>query len=106
MKISGTWFLGSIAGKIMMGLVVAAMVGGAGVAPALGRDNHNRVERHDNGRYAQRGRGYGHDPGRREYRPGYPGYYRERVYAPPRVIYEPPAPPGIGIFFPPIIIRP
>jgi len=88
-----------------MGLVLAAMIGSADVAPALGGDDHKRMEKHDNGRYDHRGRGYDHDRyvyDKREYRPD---RYRERYYAPPRVIFEPPAPPGIGIFFPPIIIR-
>ena len=82
-------------GKIMMGLVLAAMIGSIDVVPVLGKDY-----KQNKGRYEQRGRGYDRDryQGR--------GYgYRERVYAPPRVIYEPPPPPGIGIFFPPLFIR-
>jgi len=104
MKTSSTWNFRSIVGKIMMGLVLAAMIGGIDVVPALGRDDHERNGRHDSGRYEQRGRG--HDryvKGSREYRPY---VHRERVYVAPRVIYEPPPPPGISIFFPPIIIHP
>jgi hypothetical protein len=92
----------------MMGLVLAAMIGSIDVAPALGKDDHERRGNHDNGRYEQRGRGhdrghYVYVQGRRVYRP----YgYRERVYVPPRVIYAPPPPPGISIFFPPIFIHP
>jgi hypothetical protein len=89
----------------MMVLVLAAMIGSMDVAPALARDDHKRVERHDNGRSEHRGRGYEHDRyerGRRDYRP----YgYGERVYIPPPVVYVPPPPPGIRIFFPPIFIR-
>jgi hypothetical protein len=88
-----------------MGLVLAAMIGSIDVAPALGKDNDGR---HDSGRYEKRGHGndrghYVYERGRRVYRP----YgYRERVYLPPAVIYAPPEPPGIRIFFPPILIHP
>jgi hypothetical protein len=87
MKTSSTWNFRSIAGKIMMGLVLAAMIGSIGVGSALGRDNR-----------------MGH--GRGDYRPyGHYGH-RERVYyPPPPIIYAPPPPPGIGIFFPPVFIR-
>ncbi len=108
MKTSSTWNLGSIVGKIMMGLVIAAMIGSIGVVQAVAKDDHKREGRHDNGRYEDRGRGYDHD--KPVYRPyGYygPHGYRERVYyPPPPVIYEPPPPPGISIFFPPLFIRP
>ena len=108
MKTSSPWNLGSIVGKIMMGLVLAAMIGSVDVAPALAKDDHKRAGRHDNGRYEDRGRGYDH--GKPVYRPygHYSPYgYRERVYyPPPPVIYEPPPPPGISIFFPPLFIRP
>ena len=105
MKTSSTWNFRSIAGKMMMGLVLAAMIGSIDVAPALGKDG-----RYGKGRYENRGRGndrghYVYERGRRVYRP-YSYGYRERVYAPPRVIYAPPPPPGISIFFPPIFIRP
>jgi hypothetical protein len=102
MKTSSTWNFKSIVGKIMMGLVLAAMIGSIDAVPALGKDKN------DNGRYENRGRGndrghYVYERGRRVYRP----YgYRERVYVPPRVIYAPPPPPGIRIFFPPILIHP
>jgi hypothetical protein len=102
MKTSSTWNFRSIVGKVMMGLVLAAMIGSIDVAPALGKDDNKRMERHDNGRHEHRGRGDEHD--RRYY--GQYGH-RERVYyPPPPVIYAPPPPPGIGIFFPPIFIRP
>jgi hypothetical protein len=94
MKTASTW---NLAGRIMMGLALAAMIGSVDVAPALGKDNNQkRMGKHDNGRYEQRGRGYDrnrHVQGR-------------RVYVPPPVIYAPPPPPGIGIFFPPIFIHP
>jgi len=107
----------------MMGLVLAAMIGSIDVTQSFGDDGYNR---HDRGRYEHRGRGYDHDRydhrgrgydrdrydhrgrgyyyvrGRRVYRPY---VYRERVYAPPPVYYEPAPPPGISIFFPPLIIR-
>ena len=105
MKTVCTWNIGSIVGKIMMGLVLAAMIGSADAIPAFAKDDHKEMGRHDNGRRDQRGRGYDRDRyehGRRVY---YPDRSSERYYAPPRVIYEPPAPPGIGIFLPPIFIR-
>jgi hypothetical protein len=110
MKKTSKWNFGAIGGKIMMVFVLAAMIGGMGVAPALARDNHGRGGRYDGdrgrgydrGRYDHRGRGY--DRGR--YRHDRYVYRTERVYESPPVIYAPPPPPGIGIFFPPIIIRP
>jgi len=87
-------------GKIMMGLVLAAMVSGIDAAPALAKDDHKRVEKHDNGRSEHRGRGY--DRGHYEHGRG---YYEPYGYAPPPVIYAPAPQPGIGIFLPPIIIR-
>jgi len=91
----------------MLGLVVAAMIGSMGVAPAIGDNDHNRKGKHDKGRYEQKGRGYDRDHyahrGKRVYR----SYgYQERVYVPPPVVYAPPPPPGISIFFPPIVIYP
>jgi hypothetical protein len=92
---------------MMLGLVLAAMIGSMDVAPALGDDGHDRRRRHDNHRYEHRGRGHDRDrhvQRRRVYRTT---VYREQVYyAPPPVIYEPPPPPGISIFFPSITIRP
>ena len=102
MKRSSTWNFKSIVGKIMMVLVLASMIGSIDVAPAFARDDHKRVERRDNGRYEHRGRGYDHG----RYEQGRPYGYGERVYVQPRVIYAPPPPPGIGIFFPPIFIHP
>ena len=61
MKTSSTWNFRSIVGKIMMGLVLAAMVGSADVVPSFGEDDHDRGERHDNGRHEQRGRGHDRD---------------------------------------------
>ncbi len=100
MKTSNIWNFRSIVGKIMMGLVLASMIGSIDVVPALSKDNRMG---HDNRRYENRGRGYEHG---RVYRPyGYYGH-RERVYyPPPPVVYAPPPPPGIGIFFPPFFIR-
>jgi hypothetical protein len=105
MKTLSTWNFRSIVGKIMMGLFLAAMICSIDVVPALGKDDHKDKGRHDNGRYEHRGPGYDHG----RYVQGRPyGYYghRERAYyPPPPVVYAPPSPPGIGIFFPPIFIR-
>ena len=112
MKTSSTRISRTIAGKIILGLVFAAMIVNMDVVPALGKDGHDRMRNHDNGRYEQRGRGhergrYVYVHGRRVYQPyGYGYGYRERVYAPPPVIYAPPPPPGIRIFFPPLFIPP
>ena len=105
------WNWGAAAGKLAMGLVLAAMIGSIDAAPALGRDDHRGGGGHDRGRYEDRGRGHDRDrghyeyyQGRRIYRPY--GYgYGGPVYVPPPVIYAPPPPPGIGIFVPPIIIH-
>jgi hypothetical protein len=104
MKISSTsrtWKFRSLAGRIMTGVVFAAMIGSISVLPALGDDDHGRRGRHDNGRYEHRERG--HERGGR-YVHGRRVYqshgYREGYYSPPPVIYVPPPEPGISIFFP------
>ena len=108
MKTSSTLKFRSVVGKIMMGLVLAAMIGSINVGPALGKDDHKQMEKgdhkqmgkHDNGRSEYRGRGYDHKRyvyGRRDYQP----YgYGEQVYVGPPVVYAPPPPVGIGIFLP------
>jgi len=110
MKTPGTWNVRSIMGKIVLGIVLAAMTGSINVAQSYGDDGHNRGggRGHDNGRYEKKG--HGHDSDRYYYRNGRrydrQTVYRERVYvAPPPVIYAPPEPVGLSIFLPPIIIR-
>ena len=103
MKTPGTWNFRSIAGKVMLGLVLAVMTGSINAAPSYAEDGHGRGDRYERG-------GRGHDKDRYYYRNGRRHYrqpvYRERVYvAPPPVVYAPPEPPGISIFFPPIIFR-
>jgi hypothetical protein len=93
-------------GKMMMGLVLAAMIGTIDVAPALAKDNHKNMGKHDNGRYEHRGPGYDHGRYVQGRRYNHPPGYRGRAYGPPPVVYAPPPPPGIGIFFPPIFIHP
>ena len=106
MKTSSTWNIRSIVGKIMLGLVLAAMIGSADVVPTFGRDNHSRGGRQGGARNEHRGGG--HDRGRYEHgRRGYRSYgYSDGFYVPPPVIYAPPPPVGIGIFLPSVIIRP
>jgi hypothetical protein len=108
MKTSSTRNSRSVVGMIMMGLFFAAMIGNMDVAPAFGKDKHDKMENHDRGGNEHRRRGYERDRymhDRRAYRPY--GYgYRERGYTPPPVIYVPPPPLGIGIFFPPIFLPP
>ena len=118
MKKSLTWNFRSMAGKAMLGLVLITMIGSIDVAQAVARD-HKSQGKYDRDRYEQRGHGHDrHVQGKRDYyrdRHGNRVYYRsygyygprERVYyPPPPVVYVPPPPPGIGIFFPPIFIRP
>ena len=96
MKKESIWNFRSIAGRIILGLVLAAMLCSMDVAPAFSKE---RNRGHDNGRYEKRGHAYGHN--KRAHRP----YgHREPVYVAPRVIYAPPPPPGISVFFPPIFI--
>lgn len=113
----GKWNYKFKIGKIMLGLVLTAMLGSLGAVPAnaddhRGRggyrdDDHGRREYRDNDRYEHRGRGHErnrrHMRHNREYRST---VYRERVYVEPPVVYVPPPPPGIGIFFPPLFFRP
>lgn len=108
----------SIAGRIVLGLVLALMIGTIYASPVLAKNDKKYQGKHDNGRYENRGhghnndrygkRGYYYSHGKRVYRPR--TYYapREHVYypPPPPVVYAPPPPPGIGIFFPPIFIHP
>lgn len=91
----------SNAGKIMVGLVLASLVGGLSVLPVYARDFRRPPP--DRDRYEHRDRYRDDYYRRRVYRP----YSHQRpVYAPPPIIVEPPPPPpGIHIFFPPIIIR-
>jgi hypothetical protein len=105
MKTANTWTIRSVMGKILLGLVLAVMIGSIDVVPAFSRDEHQNVGKHDdkrmgnhdNGRYEHRRADYDRDRyGRRDYRP--------YGYAPPPVIYAPTPLPGIGIFFPPIRI--
>jgi len=46
MKTSNTWSFRSIVGKMMMGLVLAAMIGSINVVPALGKDDHKNMGKH------------------------------------------------------------
>lgn len=115
MKTPGTWNVRSYMGKVMLGLVLAALTGSINAVPSYAEEGHGRGDRyerggrgHDNGRYEKKR--HRHDRDRYYYRNGrrYERHtvYRERVYvAPPPVIYAPPEPAGISIFLPPIIFR-
>jgi hypothetical protein len=89
MKTASTRDFKSIAGKIMMGLALVAMIGSIGVASSFG--DNRKDYRQDNRRY-DHNRGYERD---RHYY--HPYGYRERVYSP---IYAPAPAPGFNIFFP------
>jgi len=113
MKISSIWNYRFFVCKIMMALVLAVAVGSMDVAPALGKDHQKNKSyqkskrNHNRGHYDNRRSGTGHYRyvnGRRVYYQSYS--YRERVYVRPEVVYEPPPPPGISIFFPSLYIGP
>jgi hypothetical protein len=104
MKRSDTWNFRSTCGRVMIGLALAAMVGGVFVAPAIADDHGGRGGRHDERRWEHRGHGY--DRGRHEGRRVYRSYgYVEPVYVAPPVYYAPPPAPGVSIFLPTIHIR-
>lgn len=121
MNTSRQWNFKSITGRIMVGLVLALMIGAIYATPALARNDHKSQGKHDN-RYENRGqghynyndrygkRGYYYKHGKRVYRPRHYYGQRERVYypPPPPVVYAPPPPPppGLSIFFPPIFFNP
>ena len=102
----------STAGKIIVGLILASMIGGVSALPVLGQDHRrsahpaqDRYERRDRDRdrYERRDRDRDAYYHRRVYRDHGPD---RRVYAPPAIVIEPPPPPpGIHIFLPRIIIR-
>ncbi len=106
MKTECRWNFNAIAARSMAALVLAALLGGTGVAPASARDDHGHKNKHDNRRHDHRVKKYDRDHhyvgGRRVYRPE---VYRERVYVPPPVYYAPPPPPGVSIFLPPFFIH-
>jgi hypothetical protein len=113
MKTSSIWNYRSIVSRIMMVLVLAVTLGSMDVAPALGKDHRDNKSyqknqgKYHSGHYDYRGNRNGHYRyvnGRRVYYQSYG--YRERVYVQPEVVYEPPPPPGISIFFPSIYIGP
>jgi hypothetical protein len=102
MKTEGSWNIRSIVGKVLAVLVLTAMTGAIGVLPAQSEDHGRRVERRDNDRYENRGRGYDRGRYNRDRRNYRAPVYRERVYVAPPVIYAPPRPPGVSIFLPPL----
>lgn len=94
MKTSSTWNLKSILGKMMLGFFLVSMIGSIDVPPAFAKDKYKRIVKHDNGRH----RGHSYNRGR---------YVRvRRVYVSPPVVYVPPSPPGVQVFFPPVYIHP
>jgi len=103
MKTSRKWNFKSIAGMIMLGLVLALMVGSVNVTPAFAKNDKHYKKNYNNNRGYHRGH-YKQAPVYRHY--GYYGHREPVYYPPPPVVFAPPPPPGIGIFFPPIFIRP
>jgi len=110
MKTIHQWNFKSIAGKVLLGFVLIAMIGSMDVTQTFARDYNRSAGRYDNDRYENRGRGYDRERMERMHERRPYGYYHDRrdrvYYPPPPVIYAPPPPPGIGIFFPPIFIHP
>ena len=104
MKTSHQWNFKSIAGKMMLGLVLITLVGGITVAPAFARNDHKSYKKYDNDRRHNRGRHVQARPVYRSY--DYYGHGERVYYPPPPVVFVPPPPPGIRIFFPPIFIHP
>jgi hypothetical protein len=103
MKTSRKWNFKSIAGMIMLGLVLALMVGSVNVTPAFAKNDKHYKNNYNNNRGYHRGY-YNRGPVYRNY--GYYGHREPVYYPPPPVVFAPPPPPGIGIFFPPVFIRP
>jgi hypothetical protein len=88
--------LRATAGKLVMALAFAAMVGGLSTAPALAKSGDIQVaQRHDDRHFRRDDHHFRHD------HPYYGGYQPYGYYAPPPVYGPPPPPsPGIGLFFP------
>ena len=103
MRTSRTATIKYTAGRILIGLFLAVTFSGIDVTVALGRDDRGRMEQRDEYRYRERERA--HERGRERYERRHYDR-REREYAPPPAVFVPPQPPGISIFFPPIIIHP
>lgn len=106
MKTESRWNLNAIAAKSMAVLVLAALLGGAGIVPANARDDFGHMDRyekhHKKNTIKKHDRDHYYVGGRRVYRPE---VYRERIYVPPPVYYAPPPPPGVSIFLPPFLIH-
>jgi hypothetical protein len=102
----------STAGKVLVALAFASMIGGLSVGTALGDDNDRRQaqqnrreqdrreqERDRRGNGGWRGNGVWHDNGGwRDNRGGWHAYHP--VYVPPPVVFTPSPSPGISLFFP------
>ncbi len=96
----------STAGKTLVALAFASMIGGLSMGTALGDDNGRRPaqenrggherDRRDNGG-GRDDRGWRDDGGWRDDR-GWHAY--QPVYAPPPVVYDPSPSFGISLFFP------
>ena len=105
MKTSSRWDFRSIVCKFTVGLVLTLIIGSINVVPAFSEDSRRRMENNDHDRYERsndRDR-YQHER-RSNDRERYD--HRRHGYNSPPVIYVPPPPPGIRIFFPPIYINP
>lgn len=108
---SSRWNFKSMAGKVLLGLVLTAIMGSMNVTPSYADNDRYRERRYDNRRYDHRGPGYDNHRygrhGRWHDRRGYRYYedgYRHRIYVAPPVFRAPPPEPGIRIFFPPVYI--
>ena len=91
----------STAGKILVALAFASVIGGLSTGTALGEDYGRRHEQQSRGRHERDrrdNRGWRDNEGWRDNR-GWHAY--QPVYVPPPVVYAPVPSPGISIFFPP-----
>lgn len=121
---SSRWNFKSMAGKVLLGLVVTAIMGSMNVTSSFADDDRYRGKNYDNRGYDHRefehdnrhydNRGSRYDKrygkhGRWHDRGGYRYYedgYRQRIYVAPPVFHTPPPQPGVRIFFPPVYINP
>jgi hypothetical protein len=96
----------STAGKILVTLAFASMIGGLSVGTALGDDNDRRQaqqnrreqDRREQERDRRDNRVWHDNGGWRDNRGGWHAYHP--VYVPPPVVYAPAPSPGISLFFP------
>jgi hypothetical protein len=94
--------------RIVMGLVLAAAIGGIAAPAARADDNHDRRDQghHEANRRDDHRDDHRYDRGRDDHGYYNRGYYAAApVYAPPPVVYAPPPPPAALSFVFPLNFR-